>query len=681
MEIEYIDNTNSLFPQIKSLGNKNSKTLGFMPDGGFEDYARKHCIIIAYDKNILYGYLMFREVPSRYRVSIVHLCVDNKYRGQNITTKLLDALKDKYKLDYKYRGISLNCREDYQGASKMWHNYGFITQKSFRSRSYKEHYLGFWWFDFNRPDLFSNIESSKIQALLDMNIFIKLRDSEIAHRPSEDPRPLMADWLIDETDYYYAPECLNEITRDKNHKRIDETRNFIRNNFIEAKCDVERVKHVSRELEVIISGVSENDKSDRRQIATGIVAEVSYFVTLDLGIIAKKELIERKYNIQIYTPTEFILKIDHLLHSEEYVPTLLKGVVSTTIKKVDESDLDICVNEFYQNNSEVDFKNIVYNAITDNSKEVKVIKKQNEVYAFYSYEYIDKKFNILFIRIKHGVNCQTLFMQIISDFINKAIKMNLSTIEFQDETTEEYQKSILIKYGFMKIGSNVWIKYVINEIVDTKSINTILCNLNLSNRIYYDNTNVYQLLDIEQKLFPLKISDIDMPCYIIPIKSLWAGNLFDYEIASYDLWGAQENKLWNIENVYFRHTRPITEKSPARILWYVSKDNNNSKRNGAIVATSYLDEVMTGKPKELFSSNKHYGIYEWKDIYTLCGKDINKDIRALRFSRTEVFKNIIFYDKIQQILQDNGRCCNTFSSPVEVSNLIFNQIYKLKDEK
>lgn len=40
MTIEFIDNRNSFFEDVKALGRKNSATLGFMPEGGFEDHAR-----------------------------------------------------------------------------------------------------------------------------------------------------------------------------------------------------------------------------------------------------------------------------------------------------------------------------------------------------------------------------------------------------------------------------------------------------------------------------------------------------------------------------------------------------------------------------------------------------------------------------------------------------------------
>lgn len=96
MTIEFIDNKNKFFTDVKTLGRKNSATLGFMPDGGFEDHAKNKCLIIAHDGKTLAGYLMFRIAFRLSRISIVHLCVSDNYRGKNISTALFKALKEKY---------------------------------------------------------------------------------------------------------------------------------------------------------------------------------------------------------------------------------------------------------------------------------------------------------------------------------------------------------------------------------------------------------------------------------------------------------------------------------------------------------------------------------------------------------------------------------------------------------
>ena len=152
--------------------------------------------------------------------------------------------------------------------------------------------------------------------------------------------------------------------------------------------------------------------------------------------------------------------------------------------------------------------------------------------------------------------------------------------------------------------------------------------------------------------------------------------MFDKSIAGENLFGANVSKLWNVENVYYRHIKPITEKFPLIILWYASS-GKGTIRHKAIVACSYLDEVFTGLPKELFRMHKHYGVYEWEHIYDLCDKNINNPIRALKFSQTEVFKSPVKYSTVIKILGKN----NTFASPVEIPTSVFTQIYNLRNEK
>lgn len=681
MQIEFINTTNRFFPDVMALGKKNSATLGFMPDGGFEDHANKNAIIIAHNDADLCGYLMFREVPRYSRVSIAHLCVNDEFRGQKVTNMLLDALRQKY--HSKYSGIALSCREDYATASKVWENYGFVSKGKVRSRSLDEHYLNKWWYDFCKPDLFSLAasNSTKVKALLDANIIVKLRDAASDYSPSEDPRGLLADWLTDETEFYFSPETYNEINRDEDLKRAEKTRSFL-SAFIEERCDVEKQKQVANELKAIIKGYSDNDKSDRRQLATCIISDISYFITFDYGIIGKREIIEAQYDIQIFTPQEFIIVIDQLLNKEEYFPSLLRGVIRHSVSKIKTEELRKCIDLFIDHSSKekrLTFENIVSSTISKpESTKTKVIKSDTEYLAFYAYTYQQNELTIHFLRLMHRRDSQTLFMQLIADFISKTIKRGISQIVIQEARLTNNYKSTLSRMGFKEqIDSATWIKFLCNSIVSKSDLALALENVNIETScVDLQSADDTQLLDVECRLFPLKIWDIDIPCYIIPIKAFWAGHLFDANISGQTLFGAESDKLWNIENVYYRSTRPITEIAPARILWYVS-NNKNTNRSKSIVATSYLDEVMTGKPKILYRNNRHYGIYEWQNIYELCEGNIEIDIRALKFSKTEVFDYPVRYNNIQQILKDNGRKGNSFASPVRVSKEIFNQIYKL----
>ena len=643
MTIEFIDNRNRFFEDVKTLVRKNSATLGFMPEGGFEDHARNKCIIIAYDGKILAGYLMFRIVSRFSRISIVHLCVSEEYRGKGISTALLYALKSKY--EKVYRGISLSCRTDFDYASSVWRNFGFVPREKVRSRSYEVNYLNRWWYDFNQPDLFSVALTSKVKALLDMNIIVKLREAENANyvSPQEDPRGLLADWLIDEAELCIAPEAFNEIDRDENLQRAAKTRALL-SSFSQLQVDVEEQKKVVKDLEQIISGKSYNDISDRKQIASCIVSQTPYFITYDEGLINKRDIIEKQYSLQIYNPQEFIMQVDQLLHGEEYLPNQLIGVTSDYVSKPSPQELSNCVNRFWMQKEGEDkpvFNSLISELINKSEGKLYVLKRHGDAIAFYGITEKEDSTDIEFLRICDKDICNALFFQIISEILKRNLKSEKTQIVFREKFLTEKQKDILNKFGFV-LQNNLYVKYVYNIIVAKEDVSDII-------QQSYPSVTVEQsdrlLLAVERKLFPLKIKGLNIPTYIVPIMPYWAGQLFDLTIAGEDLFGANPEKLWSFENVYYRHTKPITEKYPARILWYASGKDIRYSHAKSIVASSYLIEVMTGKPKDLFHVNRRYGIYEWKDIYKLCNGDINMDIRALKFCHTEVFDYPVKFEK------------------------------------
>jgi predicted nucleic acid-binding protein len=680
MEIKFIDENNTFLTDIINLGKKHSMTLGFMPEGGFIEHARKGCIIIAYEKSNLIGYLMFRTVIKCLRITIVHLCIKDEFRGHDISTKLLDALRDKFK--YTYSGILISCRSDYLYATKLWQRYGFVSLKQERSRSIEEKYINKWWYDFNQPDLFklAFASSIKIKALLDSNIIFKLNDENNTSYDNSGVFVLLSDWLSDEVDYSFSPEIYNEILRDNNSERAEQVRIFL-TGFNEISYDIELAKSITKKLKSIISGNSENDESDRKHVASCIASGISYFITLDNGILSKNEEIESEYGIQIFGPQRFILEVDQLINKELYSPQKIAGVISHTIKKIGSDELDQCIDVFYAKSSsekKTVFKDIVNSSLSSKNSEIKIIKYEDSPIAFFSVENMNDTLFVHFIRVLDKGNSQTLFMQIIFNLINESLKKEAFRIMILEKYFSEYQEIILRKFGFVFI-SNSWQKLSIDKMINSSQISEI--NNGFIDKSIIETLEVLDkktkddvLLGLEYKLFPLKFSDLDIPCYIIPILPHWAGQLFDINISKQTLFGADADKLWNIENVYYRHTKPINETAPARILWYASNDKT-IERSQAIIATSYLDEVMTDKPKMLFQKNKHYGIYEWKNIYELCNGDIETAIRALRFSHTEIFSKPIEYEFIQEVLVSNGMKKNTFPSPLKVNKEIFNKIY------
>jgi predicted nucleic acid-binding protein/GNAT superfamily N-acetyltransferase len=664
----------------------HSKTLGFLPEGGFRDHAKKKWIVIAVEKDDVLGYLLFRYVKKNLRISITHLCVKEEFRGRNISSKLIDQLKDKFQS--ASTGISLSCRQDYDNASKLWERYGFIRKNVVRSRSLEENYLVKWWYDFNHLDLFQTQEkfSTKLKVLLDANILIKLRDIHVAEY--NEVKSLMADWLIDEVDYYYAQEMYNEICRDKSKERAKKTRLFITQNFHELKCDQKDCKEIEINLKKIFSGKSINDKSDRKQLSECIASGFKYFVTGDGEIRSKKSLIKKTYDVLILSPLEFILEIDQLQNSSDYYPMRLSGSIHQ-FKKVGIRKLEILTDKFLEKKSgeiKADFNALIESVLKDvkNSSIKTVTNPSNQEIAFWGLHKTETIIEIPFLRVASEKLGYTLFTQLIYEIIDLAIEEKVHLIKLKEKYISEENQILLGNMGFYK-QHNIWLKTTLNGNIESKTLTDKfpvtkeqltpgLIDLLSSN----DNSQVKQeiLYKIERQLFPLKFSDLNIPCYIIPIKPHWASQLFDKISANQMIFGALPEKIWNRENVYFRNVKPVSEMFPARILWYASSEKN-FPRQSSIVATSYLDEVTVDKVKNQFRKYKKYGIYDWSDIYKLAKNDIKNDIKAIVFSDTEVFRNAITFQNVTEILLSNGYKKNTFTSPLKVDYKIFNSVYKL----
>ena len=367
-----------------------------------------------------------------------------------------------------------------------------------------------------------------------------------------------------------------------------------------------------------------------------------------------------------------------MLHSEDYAPVLLRGVAFHTMTRLDAQGIQKNVKAFNmmgKRERKLEFENVVMDCVNAGG-ELYTVNAQDEILAFYGLSVTPDVATIRFLRIADGSLKGSLLCQIVTNTLQECVAGGQRKIVVLERYLDDDQKDTLLRYGFLTKEDGTFVKPIRSEVIMQNEIGEMLRSEGLEPKS--ENWSKEQMVRIELSFFPLKIRDLDMPCYIIPIKQYWAGQLFDSTISGENLFGAIPSKLWSIENVYYRHTRPITEEAPARILWYVSGGGKMGTHQKMIVASSYLTEVHTGKGQELFRRFKRYGIYEWGHIYDLCGGEKDEDIRALKFSHTELFKRPVRYDEAQQVLSQNGfKTPNTFAGPVLVSKEVFFDMYEM----
>lgn len=685
MEIKAISHKDSILHEVIALGDKNKQTLGMLPEGAFLHHARKKTIIIAVENGKLSGYLLYRISQRKRLVSITHLCVADEYQGKGVSTALLHKLKSKY--ENLFSGIALTCRADYQHASKLWEKFGFKPRDKKPSRSKRgQYHLIRWIYDFGNPHLFSelHLDKQKVRAVLDSSIVIPLSENE---NLVPEITALHADWLEDDVEYMCTQEIYNDLNRDENLPRAERTRKYLRR-FDMAQFKPDERDQIAEDLKAHIPGKTPNDVSDRKQLAECIAAGIPYFITMDKGIHDLSEELSAKYRVDVLRPAEFVMLQDELYHSLDYKAFRLAGA-NYDLEKLKGTELEKLVDAFggiVLNEKKSDLRGII-SRCTTNTKGggVKVIKnRQSEAIAMYGLQVTTTETCVELIRIKQTKVSTVLFQQIVRDIVLLTVNQKMSRVQITEPNIGDDERAILEIMGFVFLN-NRWEKLCLSGI---QSIDEVLINEHVKN--LYDTqligktvqsapTPLGEILkiDFERKLWPLKLADADIPTYIIPIRPYWASQLFDFYLANTSLYGASESLTWSRENVYYRSVKPVSERTPGRILWYISSEEKFTGRSRGIAATSYLDEVTIDRTKAIFRKFKNFGVYEWKDIYNLANKEIMSEIKALKFSDTEVFKKIIPLERINEIMLKHNRPKNTFPSPVEVSKEIFNEIYQI----
>lgn len=153
-------------------------------------------------------------------------------------------------------------------------------------------------------------------------------------------------------------------------------------------------------------------------------------------------------------------------------------------------------------------------------------------------------------------------------------------------------------------------------------------------------------------------------------------HVIDQSIAAQTLFGSDPQLALSIENVYYRASRPQVLSAPARILWYVSHARN-CEESMHIRACSYVREVVTAPPKEIFQRYRRLGVYRWNDIKSIVSGDLRKHVMGFSFSHTELFSQPIHWATLQEILKEKEGKQSQIQTPIKISEECFIELYKI----
>lgn len=686
--ITQINQYPELLDEVIALGDLNKKYLGFLPDGAFREIASKGHILVAINTSFtVLGYLIYRIVSSNNNVSIVHLCVDETRQGKGIAEKLVDELKE---ISSECTGIGLFCRRDFP-SNKFWSHIGFKVTGEKKGRGKKQLPLTHYWFDHGQPTIFSQADKNRlndanIKAVIDANVFFNLLD--------QDSHPLLSDWITsDDLILTISSELQNEIQRDDNDERRSQAFSYAQHFPIMDTIEEEKLKIYQLLRGYYSDDLTDQNDSDIKQVTHAASAKASFFITKDETLKSKlKNIVKEVFQLSIVSPDELVIHLDQLLNKEKYKSVQFNGTdLDIHCLKSDEVEEVAEIFHRINNGRKNVFRKQLELYLNDPQKyEVYIVSSDEKLIAITAISYAkSREIEIPLFRVNIKVSTSKVEFQLLFRLVSIAVKKKLEVVRFTDKFIQEGANKALIKNNFFLNKEADWIKFNLNGIYTEseirsnllergskyKSSNEVLKVANDTISRINEHGEMEDVVELEKLFWPLKISSYSVTSYIVPIKPVWAVELFDSKLGEQSLFSADSDLILQIENVYYRSAQPKVPVSPSRILWYVSKGegSNNWLGTSAIRACSYVEKLTIGTPKQLFKEFSKLGVYNWDNIVKAAGGDLDKEILAFHFSRTELFDHPVSLNKITEITGRNSAPI----SPVTIKNEEFLKLYKL----
>lgn len=666
---------------VLELYRVHKKTLGFMPEGAFEERMHGGTLLVAADhvSSKVVGYVLY-DLPRR-EIAIRHLCVDRSRRGDGIAKKLVEEVRRRHP---ERLGIKVLCRNDFE-AHGMWPSLDFEATKEVPGRSRDGLPLTLWWLDFGHPTLFSthSEQAQRIGVALDTDVFIDIFE-EREH--SDESRELLSDWVIEIAQLVVTKAVGTELIKNKDpeirRRSRSNFRTFARANsetFEWKECEAKLFKALST------SSSSPHDAMDIQHVARAAAAHLAFFVSRDDHLVNRlQKAAWDLFQLHVLKPGDLLAELWHQT-VEPYAPVFLENTSFLIERSLPENDRELYhaflntgtgerKSEFAGNLRKLRSKPKEWNLSSVRDAEGKLT-------AFFVYSVEGPILEVPFLRVSDsGGLVSTIARQIAHILRSQAIQSGLAVIKVTDSAMSVQVTEGLIAESFI-LGNGQWWLVALDKLNIARTLADDLERMGkFPDALEIDNAisvlrsaplSAELVADLERRFAPMKIEAAPIPVFLIPIRPYWAEQLFDTSLSMQTLFRRQDKLGISREHVYYSNAASGSLIPPVRILWYVSKDGQRSG-TGAIRATSKLEEVRMGRPLDLFNRFSRLGVYNRQKVLEM-GRN-KKTLMALRFSETELFKQPVPYPTLKTIAEQ----CNYklfLRAPNQVPGRMFDIVY------
>ena len=671
VEVRPVSLDGSELSSVLRLLKKAKDTVGFLPDSAVRDRATRGTLLVADVDGEVAGYVLY-DLP-RNEVRIRQLVVSPAHRRLGISRHLVDEL---VALHPTRRGIFLQCRRDFE-ASKVWPQLGFIPLGERAGRGHHRKPLTTWFRDFGVPDLLSALAEldSRPVAALDVNIVIDLADQVAgpAHHLGED-------WIAGAVRLTITDHVLVELERSEAEPDRVRHKEFAR------RFDLLRPGRSWRDVEDALTELfgerANANRDDIRHLAKASSAGARWFVTRDDRLRRALESPTADLDLQVVSPSEFILDVDRLVRGDRYRPADLAGS-DVTIRHLRAEELEP-VSRAFVNQS----RGEPWTAFRDL---VNALAAQPTSATGHLFELDGQPTALVFTQR------------------SPCVRVPVCRVRGSARSTVARHVLGWLRVSEAQAGGAVWLtdpyKSSVFESVAADEgylpapLGQTACNLSGRGSIAELRERLRALqLQMPRDAFPAKALDelgeahptpatahalervfapflvlgADLPSFVVPIRSAWATQLLDPRLSRDQLFPRDRSLALRREHVYFRSPRSDGGLiAPARLLWYVSGPGPGAK---AFRAVSLLDEIVVGDADRLHSRFAHLGVYSREQVRA--SADPSGQVMALRFSSTRLLEPVVPLAEYRRLVGDEGRGV-ALAGPQPVHEHTFDALTKL----
>lgn len=654
---------------IDSLMKANSETLGFLPRVALCEYVKHRGVLVAKDgEDRIVGYLLYGGNKHYFRLA--HLCVAGGFRGNGLASKLVEELKG---IATTQRLIRLHCRRDF-AASKLWPRLGFLPLEEKRGRSLEGHLLTLWCLTLAQNDqltLFqARVSGEGLDVVVDAQVFFDFE--EPVTEKSMPSKGLLSDSLAGMLRLCITDEMFNEINRNNDDVQRKSSRERA-HMFPQVHPDSDLVSTYDSMLRPLFPGnLRPSDESDVRQLAKTAASDASMFVTRDRDLLAKSEAVKRLVNLDVMSPTNLLIRLHEVENQHSYMADMIAGP-RLRWQRLSSRDLDTVVVDPFLAPGERKgaFTTRLESLVSSNLSNCwcDLLWSDQEVIAIRVMELVSNV--VLSLRLgrvsRLTRDSEMISRFIATDAIARAIDLRMIAVQIARDAGVSDQASFLAEIGFVEDGENL-IRYCFSQSTSRTSVlGSIRRTSPLAAPTYLDVSSN----DLSRLCSPIHLECADEEYFLIPIRPGYALSLIDRHASAKDLFGGVRDVLLRWDNIYYRSKdRQGMLKPPARILWYVSGDV------GQVVSVSHLDSVEVDSATRLFRKYAKFGILEWRDIFSMCNGDPQREIMALEFSHTFSFRSPISLAALRRVYDEEDQAL-VLRSPSRVSRTTFRRIFQL----